>query len=300
MSNDANDIRVLCSLPQHPKTKKLIRRLDPSAGWYLIRMLLWARENRPDGDLAGMSAEDIELAVDWTGENDALVAALAGVGFLDGEEGAYTIHDWGDHNPWAQGAAMRSAKARWNAIKRHHGEAEADRQVPEYASVRFATSTKSDAISTGKDADSNARSTDAAMLDPERSNAPSPSPSPSPFPEKLESTAVDLSPEPAEPDSDNGIPRCPTRQIIALYHEILPELSPTHELPEQSAKHLRQRWRSDPERQSLKWWRDFFSYVRKCPFLMGEKTDFAADLLWLAKPTNFAKVLNGNYEERAA
>jgi len=115
-----------------------------------------------------------------------------------------------------------------------------------------------------------------------------------------ESTAVDSSPEPAEPDSDDGMPRCPVKRIVALYHEVLPELPPVQEFPEASVKMLRQRWRSDPERQSLDWWRGFFSYVRGCPFLMGEKTDFTADLLWLVRPTNFAKVLNGNYQERAA
>lgn len=115
-----------------------------------------------------------------------------------------------------------------------------------------------------------------------------------------ESTVVDLSPEPAAPDSDDGMPRCPTKRIIALYHEVLPELPPVQEFPEASVKMLRQRWRSDPERQSLDWWRGFFEYVRKCPFLVGERTDFTADLLWLVRPTNFAKVLNGNYEERAA
>lgn len=115
-----------------------------------------------------------------------------------------------------------------------------------------------------------------------------------------ESANADLSPEPAEPVSDDGMPRCPTKRIIALYHEVLPDLPPVQEFPDASVKMLRQRWRSDPERQSVDWWRGYFEYVRKCPFLMGEKTDFTADLLWLVRPTNFAKVVNGNYEERAA
>lgn len=118
-----------------------------------------------------------------------------------------------------------------------------------------------------------------------------------------ESTIVDLSPDSAAPDSGDddppGMPKCPVKRIVALYHEILPELPSVQELPEQSVKCLRQRWRSDPERQALDWWRSFFQYVRTCPFLMGEKTDFTTDLLWLVRPTNFAKVINGNYQERA-
>jgi hypothetical protein len=176
-----NDARISTGLPAHPKTKKLIRRLGQGAAWHLVCLFLWAASNRSDGDLSGMTSEDIELAIDWSGEPDALVRELASVGFLDGEEGAYRIHDWAEHNPWVNGSDMRSAKARWNAVKRHHGIAEADRQVPEWAAIRAAdsnatstaTSNDSDAAS---NADSNAPSTGAAML---KSNAPSPSPSPS-------------------------------------------------------------------------------------------------------------------------
>lgn len=123
-----------------------------------------------------------------------------------------------------------------------------------------------------------------------------------------ESAYADLSPATATPppedaEDDNGeqgVPKCPVRRIVALYHEELPELPPVHELPEQTVRMIRQRWRSSPERQTLDWWRGFFEYIRRCPFLMGEKTDFTADLLWIVRPTNFAKIVNGNYEERAA
>lgn len=77
-------------------------------------------------------------------------------------------------------------------------------------------------------------------------------------------------------------------------------LPPVNELPEQTANMIRKRWRSHTDRQTLDWWEGYFAYVARCPFLIGEKTDFQADLLWLVRPTNFAKVLNGNYEERRA
>lgn len=93
-------------------------------------------------------------------------------------------------------------------------------------------------------------------------------------------------------------PDCPQKEIIAIYHEILPELPPVNDWPDSSADSLRKQWRKAKERQSLEWWRTFFGYIRTCPFLMGEKTDFQASLGWLVKPANFAKVVNGNYEER--
>ena len=166
------DARIAISLPGHPKTKKLAKRLGEVACWHLVRLFLWTAENRSDGWLAGMTDEDIELAVDWAGDDGAFVSALRDVGFLDGIDGDYMIHDWADHNPWAIGAVARSNKARWNAIKRHHGEVEADRLVPEYAAIR-------NAASNATDDSGDATSTRPAMLG---SNAPSPSPSPSPSP----------------------------------------------------------------------------------------------------------------------
>ena len=160
------DARIQTTLPAHPKTKRLLRALGADGGWYLVRLFLWAAENRSDGDLTGITDEDIELAIDWPREPRTFVAALVACGFVEGDEGERSIHDWADHNGWANGAGMRAAKARWNAIKRHHGEAEADHQVPEYRAA--------------SNASSNAGSTRPALRLIASSNAPSPSPSPSP------------------------------------------------------------------------------------------------------------------------
>lgn len=99
--------------------------------------------------------------------------------------------------------------------------------------------------------------------------------------------------------ADAGPGKCPQKEIIAAYHATLPELPPVNVWTDQNAEALRVRWRSDPERQTLEWWEGFFAYVRKCPFLMGQKTDFQASLGWLVKASNFAKVLNGQYEQRS-
>ena len=172
------DARLSVGLPGHPKTKKRIRRLDASAGWSLVCLILWARANRPDGDLAGMSAEDIELAADWAGDNDAFVRELASVGFLDGEEGRYSLHDWADHQPWSSGSEARTTKAKWAALCKQHGRAEAARLMPEYAArLQQARVEQSSGVPVAGE----------NLLLAESSSAPSPSPSPSPSPkaEKL-------------------------------------------------------------------------------------------------------------------
>ena len=129
----ATDARIKTGLPSHPKTKKLVRRLGGDAGWRLVCLFLWAAAHRSDGDLSGMTDEDVELAVDWGGEEGAFVRTLVEVGFLDGEEGARTIHDWQEHNPWAAGSEARSEKAKWAALCKQHGRSEAARAMPEYA-----------------------------------------------------------------------------------------------------------------------------------------------------------------------
>lgn len=102
--------------------------------------------------------------------------------------------------------------------------------------------------------------------------------------------------------SSAGPPRCPHQEIIALYHEVLPELRKVRVWDANREKLLRARWKSEQKRQSLDWWRGFFEYVRGCPFLMGlvdgreGKAPFQADLEWLVRPTNFNKVIEGKYE----
>ncbi len=177
------DARISTALPSHPKTKKLIRRLGPSGGWALVCLFLWVASNRSDGGLSGMTDEDIELAADWDGEPGALVTALAEVGFLDGAEGTYSVHDWADHQPWAAGAAFRSAKARWNAVKGHHGEAEADLLVPEYAAIRHgqrAGSRPSSKADSSGDSNADSKAPSSAGSSAPLLSVSSPSPLPSP------------------------------------------------------------------------------------------------------------------------
>ncbi len=96
------------------------------------------------------------------------------------------------------------------------------------------------------------------------------------------------------------VAECPHAEIVALYHELLPSCLPVRAWPERRQAYLRQRWREDPKRQNLGWWRRFFQYVGQSTFLTGkspakEGKPFVADLEWLLKPTNFLKVIEGRY-----
>lgn len=160
------DARISTAMPSHPKTKKLIKRIGGDGAWRWTCLILWAAANRSDGDLSGMTDEDIELAVDWPGEPGELVNALREVGFLDGGEGGYALHDWAQHNPWAAGAEDRSEKSKWAALCKRYGSAGAAERMPDYA-PRMPDAP-----------DPHAKRTRPACVE----DAPSPLPSPSPIP----------------------------------------------------------------------------------------------------------------------
>lgn len=101
----------------------------------------------------------------------------------------------------------------------------------------------------------------------------------------------------------SGKPPCPHKQIVALYHEILPMCPQIRDWTPARAEQLRARWNEAPERQNLDYWKRFFEYVKTCGFLVGIQPDakrrpFFADLEWLTKQANFTKVREGRYEPR--
>jgi hypothetical protein len=50
----------------------------------------------------------------------------------------------------------------------------------------------------------------------------------------------------------------------------------------------------------LGWWADFFQHIGKSKFLTGKVNSrdgraFVADLEWILRPSNFAKIIEGKY-----
>lgn len=279
-----NDARISVGLPSHPKTKKLIRRLGPGGAWNLVCLFLWAAQNRPQGDLSGLSDEDIELAAGWDGEDGKFITALVDVRFLDGTVCAREIHGWEEHNPWAFGSDLRSAKAKWNSIKRHHGELEADRIVPEWAAIRNASS-KPDSkptSSASSTATSNAHSKDSAMLQTPNRSAPSPSPSPS-----LETKS---------PSGDRPTQEIPFQEILDLYHATMTGLPKVRKLDEGRKRAIRAAW-ADPERRSVPdFWQPYFEECADDPFYNGAgpytngHANWKPDFDFLLRPKTILKV----------
>ena len=94
---------------------------------------------------------------------------------------------------------------------------------------------------------------------------------------------------------------CPHKEIISLYHETLPMLLKVLDWTPARSQMLRTRWKENPDRQNLEWWRYYFGIVASSDFLQGKiignngRKPFQADLEWLVRPQNMVKVLEGKY-----
>lgn len=119
----------------------------------------------------------------------------------------------------------------------------------------------------------------------------------------------------ASPDREKqitSIPDCPHNEIIALYAKHLPTLPRPRVWDGERAKNLRARWRwvltskgEDGEplatdtASGLRYFEGFFHFVAQSDFLTGRSDKWhGCDLEWLVKAGNFAKVIEGKYENR--
>ena len=112
------------------------------------------------------------------------------------------------------------------------------------------------------------------------------------------------------PDGGPALPDCNHQAVIDLYHQQLPTLRRVEVWNAARQGYLRQRWREvaaelgkeKPISASavLDWFNDFFGHIQKSRFLVGKVNGkdgraFTADLEWILKPSNFAKIVEGKY-----
>ena len=131
-----DDFRLRVGVTRHPKIKRLVRFLGEGAFRQWIRLIEFCAENRTNGTFEGMSAEDIELAVDFDGQDGAFIEALLKCRLLDRDQaGAFSIHDWASNQPWLSNFNERSkraraaAQSRWNATSTANSDFETKREA---------------------------------------------------------------------------------------------------------------------------------------------------------------------------
>ncbi|KPA98114.1 hypothetical protein PF70_01834, partial [Pseudomonas asplenii] len=109
-----------------------------------------------------------------------------------------------------------------------------------------------------------------------------------------------------EPSGDTasmreGSKQVPVEEIVRLFNELLPTLPSVVLINKDRTAKIKARWAESPVHQDIEFWRDFFATVAVSDFLMGRvpgrngSKAFQATFDWLMAPTNFVKVVEGNY-----
>lgn len=94
---------------------------------------------------------------------------------------------------------------------------------------------------------------------------------------------------------------CPYEAIVDLFHTALPELPSVAILTPDRKSKLQARWRESDVHRDLAFWADYFFQVKTSNFLTGKAPGrngakpFRATFDWLIAPSNFVKVVEGNY-----
>jgi len=114
-----------------------------------------------------------------------------------------------------------------------------------------------------------------------------------------------MSPDKSDDVTPVAKTQIPHKQIADTFNEILTELPQVQTLTEKRRASIKARWNEAEERQDLDWWRQYFLKVKESDFLTGrvhsrDREPFLASFDWLIRPVNMPKVLEGNYDNRAA
>lgn len=223
---------------------------------------LWAAadDHTENGVMPGLSTGAIDRKTGISGLGSALVS----IGWVDDTEGGITIKRFEEHNG-------KSAKSRCMTAKRvANFKANGEVTVPALADDDYGVS-------------------DALPREREEKRR-----------EELTTSNPNGLVVASVADVVVCKPDCPHQEIIALYHEVLPQCPQIRDWTPARAVQLRARWNEEPRRQNLDYWRKFFEYVASCDFLVGrqhskDKRPFFADLEWIVKAANFTKIREKKY-----
>lgn len=115
----ADDMRMDPGVADHGKINALCRVLGDSAFRCWIRLLGYAADHKPDGQL-GQDPDAIELNAGWAGAPRAFVQEMVKLHLLDVDLYGYHLHNWRERQPWITTAHIRSAQAKYAAHCRWH------------------------------------------------------------------------------------------------------------------------------------------------------------------------------------
>lgn len=266
-------IKVRTNLWDDPRVSRLVDATSSTEATVVGGLYwLWATadQHSSDGVLTGMTLRGIDRKTGVQGLGSALVS----IGWLIDNGESVTVSRFEDHN----GASAKARAQTARRVAHHKGNAKV---TP-------------DALPTSQDSVIEAL---PRRREEEEEEEELTSKASTPTGVDVASNAGNvLAKVPVKPD-------CPHQEIIALYHEVLPQCPQVRDWTSARQTQLRARWNESPDRQNLDYWRRFFEYVKSCPFLIGAsavapgRKPFIADLEWLTKSANFTKVREQRYEQ---
>lgn len=118
-------------------------------------------------------------------------------------------------------------------------------------------------------------------------------------------------------EKDATKPKCPAEEIIALYHEAMPQNPKVKVISEKRRESIRARWRDAAKltckpfgysnrQDGLRAWKAFFEVCADSDFLTGKtpnwngRPPFIADIDFIMSPSGFAKILENKYHRELA
>lgn len=250
----------------------------------LVSMWLWALDNAQNGSLAGISNRSIARAAKWPEKKaDRFVTALIANGWIDQDGDVMALHDWSDYTG--------------RLMDRRAADAARKRKVREDKNrTRAGMDAELSGTSAGRPADNLRISVENPALQYSNSTiSPSgditvpPPPTPSAPPDGDALDAVYGLDGPAAPAIDYGA-------ILTMYNATCTSLPHCRVLSEARKKAIRARIQSGYTPEDF---RNLFKKAGSSSFLCGaNQRNWTADLDWLIKDANMAKVLDGKYDDR--
>ena len=220
------DIRVDVGFLDHWKTDTLIATLGSDAVLSLMRIWIFAAQNKPDGRLTGVQKPVIERIAKWRGGEGELVDLLIELRFIEKDsDGVWSLHDWERHNPYAATAEFRHERAKKaNAARRNKDDSKKNNDIDRCSANSALEARYEHAMS-------------PPLPAPSPSPSPSASPSPTPSPSPIEVVAVaDIATTPTHETAAAAVLDCRKVEYATPTQRASPVLSP------ESLEKIREIW----------------------------------------------------------
>lgn len=277
-------------LGEHIKTRRLATALNvslPTAVGHLQFLWWTALKYAEDGCLSNLTNEDIAYYSKWDGEPDVLVYALVNAKFLDSVDGVYWLHDWNDY-------AGRLIEQREKNRERSKQAREKERAKSVSEPYANSTRTVSERGANGA----------KSVSEPCRATVPNltvPNPT---QPNRTEQDTTTTTTEDAE-DTDASVGEVaaavvhsepvPYVKIQDLFNATCTRLAKIKAIDGERRKAVSARFKT----YGFVGFKTLCEKANASDFLCGGGgKNFVASFDWLVKPTNFAKVVEGNYDNR--